>query len=126
MRKTYDVLQTRIKQSNAPRLDWMLAPKVKEERHGRWIDAIDMLFGKLMTLQTQDSPDAFLKVLEQHHSNLVKALRDVHKRLKDNIFADINFQVEDESQVPSGKKNEKLPIIYYIHETNCYRTLYIF
>ena len=111
MRKTYHVLQTRIKPSNVPGLDKILAPKdveeikVKELRDGLCIQATDMLFGKLMNLQTHDWPDLFLEVLEQHHSNLVNALRDVYKRLKDNIFVDINFQVEDESQIPSGKRN---------------------
>ena len=110
LRKTYHVLQTRIKPSNVPGLDRILAPKdgeeirVKEERDGLCIQATDLLFGKLMALQTSGWPEIhmFLEALEQHHSKLVKALRDVHQCLKDEIFAEINFQVENESPVPSG------------------------
>ena len=110
LRKTYHVLQTRVRPSNVPGLDQILAKKdveeirVKEERDGLCIQATDMLFGKLMALQTPGWPEIhmFLEALEQHSSKLVKALRDVYQRLKDDIFAEINFQVEYETRVPSG------------------------
>ena len=109
LRKTYDVLQTRIKPSNVPGFEQILAPKYVEEikvkqGDGFCIQATDMLFEKLMALQTPGWPEMhmFLEALEQHHPNLVKALRDVYQRLKDNIFAEINFQVENEPRLPSG------------------------
>ena len=113
LRKTYYVLQTRVKPSNVPGLKQILAPKdveeitVKEERDGLCIQATDMLFGKLMAFQTTGWPEIhmFLAALEQHHPKLVKALKDVYQHLKDDIFADINFQVDNESRVPSGIRN---------------------
>ena len=113
LRKTYHVLQTRIKPSTVPGLNQILAPidveeiRVKEERDGLCIQATDLLFGKLMALQTPGWPEihVFLEALEQHHSKLVKALTDVYQRLKDNIFAVINFKVANESRVPSGIRN---------------------
>ena len=113
LRKTYHVLQARIKPSNVPGLDQLLAPKdieeikIKEERDGLCIQATDMLFGKLMALQTPGWPEInkFLEALQQDHPNLVRALRNVYQRLKDDIYAEISFQVENESQVPSGRVN---------------------
>ena len=113
LRKTYHDLQTRIKPSNVPRLDRILAPKeveeikVKEERDGLCIQATDMLCGKLMALQTPGWPEIhmFLEALEEHYPKLVKALRDVYQRLKDNIFEEINLQVENESRAPLGIRN---------------------
>ena len=110
LRKTYHVLQRRIKPSKVPGLDQMLTPKdveeikVKEQRDGLCIQATDILFGKLMALQTPGWPQIhkFLEALEQQHPNLVKALRDVYQRLKGDIFTKVNFQVKDEPRVSSG------------------------
>ena len=93
-----------------PGLDRILTPKdveeirVKEERDGLCIQAADMLFGKLIALPTPGWPEIhmFLEALEQHHSKLVKALRDVYQCLRDDIYGEINFQVDNESPVPSG------------------------
>ena len=110
LRKTYHVLQTRIKPSKVLGLDQILTSKdveeikVKEERDGLCIQATDMLFEKLMAIQTPGWPEIhrFLEALEQQHPNLAKALRDTYQLLKDDVFAKINFQVEDEPRVPSG------------------------
>ena len=78
--------------------------EVKEERDGLCIQATDMVFEKLMAIQTPGWPEIhkFLAALEQQHPNVAKALRDTYQFLKDDAFAKINFLVEGEPWVPLG------------------------